>query len=97
MRQNDPVLFMEPKRIYRESKGEVPDTDYTIELGKASIVREGTQCTLLAWSGMVSIAEEAAKELNNVLMPIGAKMYEAAGGGEDSSSHCRGGFSYDVY
>jgi pyruvate dehydrogenase E1 component beta subunit len=62
MRQNDPVLFMEPKRIYRASRGEVPDGDYTLELGKAGIVREGEQCTLLAWSGMVSIADEAAKK-----------------------------------
>jgi 2-oxoisovalerate dehydrogenase E1 component beta subunit len=62
MRQNDPVLFMEPKRIYRASKGEVPDSEYTIELGKAAVVREGTQCTVLAWSGMVSIADEAAKK-----------------------------------
>jgi pyruvate dehydrogenase E1 component beta subunit len=62
MRQNDPVLFMEPKRIYRASKGEVPEGDYVIELGKASVVRPGTQCTVLAWSGMVSIAEEAAKK-----------------------------------
>jgi 2-oxoisovalerate dehydrogenase E1 component beta subunit len=62
MRQNDPVLFMEPKRIYRASKGDVPDGDYTIELGKATVVREGSQVTLIAWSGMVSIAEEAAKQ-----------------------------------
>ncbi|HEX2689636.1 MAG TPA: alpha-ketoacid dehydrogenase subunit beta [Kofleriaceae bacterium] len=62
MRQNDPVLFMEPKRIYRASRGEVPEGEYTIELGKAQIVREGSQVTLLAWSGMVSIAEEAAKQ-----------------------------------
>src|SRR5438445_2832909 len=54
MRQNDPVLFMEPKRIYRAAKGDVPDGDYTIELGKAAVTREGTQVTLLAWSGMVS-------------------------------------------
>ena len=60
MRQNDPVLFMEPKRIYRASKGEVPEDDYEIELGKASITRAGTQVTLIAWSGMVSIADEAA-------------------------------------
>ena len=60
MRQNDPVLFMEPKRIYRASKGEVPDGDFVIELGKASVPRVGTQCTVLAWSGMVSIALEAA-------------------------------------
>src|SRR5687767_5521465 len=62
MRQNDPVLFMEPKRIYRASRGEVPDGDYVIELGKAAVVTEGTQCTLIAWSGMVSIAQEAAKK-----------------------------------
>ncbi len=60
LRQNDPVLFMEPKRIYRASRGEVPEGDYEVELGKAKIVREGTQCTVLAYSGMVSIAEEAA-------------------------------------
>jgi pyruvate dehydrogenase E1 component beta subunit len=60
MRQNDPVLFMEPKRIYRASRGEVPEDDYTIELGKASIVREGSQVTVLAWSGMVTVAEAAA-------------------------------------
>src|SRR6266496_2481036 len=41
MRQNDPVLFLEPKRIYRASKAEVPDGEYTLELGKAAIVRAG--------------------------------------------------------
>jgi len=61
MRQNDPVLFMEPKRIYRASKADVPDGEYTLELGKAAVVREGTQVTVVAWSGMVSIAEEAAR------------------------------------
>ena len=60
MRQNDPVLFMEPKRIYRASKGDVPEGDYTIELGKANVVRAGTQVTVLAWSAMVAIADEAA-------------------------------------
>lgn len=66
MRQNDPVLFMEPKRIYRASKGEVPEGDYTLEIGKAAVVHEGTQCTLLAYSGMVSIAEETAKKAAEV-------------------------------
>jgi pyruvate dehydrogenase E1 component beta subunit len=60
LRQNDPVLFMEPKRIYRASRGEVPEDDYEIELGKAKVVREGTQCTVIAYSAMVPIAEEAA-------------------------------------
>ncbi|HEX7843235.1 MAG TPA: alpha-ketoacid dehydrogenase subunit beta [Kofleriaceae bacterium] len=61
LRQNDPVLFMEPKRIYRASKADVPEGDYTIELGKAAIVRPGTAVTVVAWSGMVEIAEKAAQ------------------------------------
>jgi pyruvate dehydrogenase E1 component beta subunit len=60
LRQNDPVLFMEPKRIYRASKNEVPEGEYTLEIGKLNVVRPGTQITLIAWSGMVSIAEETA-------------------------------------
>jgi 2-oxoisovalerate dehydrogenase E1 component beta subunit len=52
---------MEPKRIYRASRGDVPDEDYTVELGKAALRTTGDQVTLIAWSGMVSIAEEAAK------------------------------------
>jgi pyruvate dehydrogenase E1 component beta subunit len=62
MRQNDPVLFMEPKRIYRASRGEVPESDYTVELGRAAVTRAGTQVTLLAWSGMVPVADEAARK-----------------------------------
>ena len=61
LRQNDPVLFMEPKRIYRASRGEVPEGEYTIDLGVANVVKPGTQCTVIAWSGMVSICEDAAK------------------------------------
>src|SRR5262245_15585788 len=60
LRQNDPLLFMEPKRIYRASKNEVPEGEYTLEIGKLNVVREGTQITLSAWSGMVWIAEETA-------------------------------------
>jgi len=62
LRQNDPVLFMEPKRIYRASRNDVPEADYTLELGKANVVREGNHVTVLSYSGMVVIAEEAAKK-----------------------------------
>ena len=62
IRQNDPVLFMEPKRIYRAARGEVPEGDYTVELDKAKVVREGNQVTLIAYSAMVPIIEEAAKK-----------------------------------
>jgi pyruvate dehydrogenase E1 component beta subunit len=61
LRQNDPVLFMEPKRIYRAAKGEVPEGDYEIPLGQAAVRRQGTQVTVLAWSAMVPVAEEAAR------------------------------------
>ncbi len=62
MRQNDPVLFMEPKRIYRASRGDVPEGDYTVPLSQANVVREGEQVTIIAYGAMVPIAEEAAKK-----------------------------------
>ena len=60
LRQEDPVLFMEPKRIYRAARGEVPTDDYTVPLGVAKIAREGEQCTLVAYGAMVPVVEEAA-------------------------------------
>jgi 2-oxoisovalerate dehydrogenase E1 component beta subunit len=60
LRQNDPVLFMEPKRIYRAARGDVPEDDYTVELGKAKVLREGDQITLIAYGAMVPIIQEAA-------------------------------------
>ena len=62
MRQNDPVIFLEPKRIYRASKGEVSKEDYTTPIGKAAIVQEGTDCTLITYGAMVSVALEAAQQ-----------------------------------
>jgi pyruvate dehydrogenase E1 component beta subunit len=61
MRQDDPVLFLEPKAIYRKSKGEVPETDYTVPFGEAKVRREGTDITLVAWGAMVGVCVEAAK------------------------------------
>jgi pyruvate dehydrogenase E1 component beta subunit len=60
LRQNDPVLFMEPKRIYRASRGDVPAGDYTVPLGVANVVREGDQVTLIGYGAMVPIMEETA-------------------------------------
>jgi pyruvate dehydrogenase E1 component beta subunit len=62
MRQNDPILFMEPKRIYRAARGEVPEGDYTIPLGEAKVVREGEQVSLIGYGAMVPIMEEAAEK-----------------------------------
>ena len=57
----NPVLFMEPKRLYRASVGEVPEEEYSLELGKADIVKEGKDVTVLAWGAQVEMAEKAAE------------------------------------
>ncbi len=62
IRDPDPVLFMEPKRIYRAFRQEVPAEEYTVPLGKARIVREGTDLTLITWGAMVSVCEEAVEQ-----------------------------------
>src|SRR6266403_5541669 len=49
IRGEDPVIFMEPKRVYRAAKGEVPEGEYTVPIGEAKVAREGRQVTLLAW------------------------------------------------
>src|SRR4029079_14810497 len=61
IRDEDPVLFMEPKRIYRAAKGEVPEGDYTVPLGKAAIVKEGNDVTLLAYGAMLHTVNEAVE------------------------------------
>ena len=62
IRDPDPVLFFEPKRIYRGAKGEVPDEDYTVPLGKAAVVRPGADVTVLAWGAMLHEAIAAAEQ-----------------------------------
>jgi pyruvate dehydrogenase E1 component beta subunit len=62
IRDPDPVLFFEPKRIYRAAKGEVPESDYVVPLGKASVVREGRDVSVLAWGAMLYEALAAAEE-----------------------------------
>lgn len=63
IRDPDPVLFLEPKSIYRAFREEVPEGEYTVPIGKARIVRDGTDVTLIAWGAMVRIAEEAADQV----------------------------------
>ncbi len=62
IRDDDPVIFMEPKRVYRAAKGDVPLEDYTIPLGVAKTVRPGNQVTILAWGAMVHTCLEAAEQ-----------------------------------
>jgi 2-oxoisovalerate dehydrogenase E1 component beta subunit len=62
IRDQDPVLFFEPKRVYRAAKGEVPEGEYAVPLGKAAVTREGRQVTLVAWGAMWHEADQAARE-----------------------------------
>ena len=61
VRDENPVIFMEPKRVYRAARGEVPEGDYSVELGRAKVVREGTDVTLLSYGAMVYPVLEASE------------------------------------
>jgi pyruvate dehydrogenase E1 component beta subunit len=61
IRDPDPVLFFEPKRIYRAIKEEVPDESYTVPIGEAKVVREGKDLTVITWGAMVREVLRAAE------------------------------------
>jgi len=63
IRDDDPVLYFEHKKLYRSVRGEVPDGDYTIPLGEAKVVRAGTAVTVIGYGLMVQYALEAAELL----------------------------------
>lgn len=63
IRDPDPVIFLEPKRIYRAFKQEVPEEDYLIPIGKAKILQEGTEVTVVSWGAMVRDVDKAVKDL----------------------------------
>ncbi|MDQ3449204.1 MAG: alpha-ketoacid dehydrogenase subunit beta [Chloroflexota bacterium] len=63
IRDEDPVLFFEHKKMYRSVRGEVPDSDYSIPLGEAKVVREGSQISIIGYGLMVQYALEAAELL----------------------------------
>ena len=64
IRDPDPVLFFESKSLYA-TKGEVPDGEYVLELGKANVLREGTDVTIVALALMVPRALQAAEKLHS--------------------------------
>lgn len=63
IRDNDPVLFFEHKKLYRLVKEEVPSEEYTIPLGKADVKREGNDVTVITYGLMVHYTLDAAKHL----------------------------------
>ncbi len=63
LRSDDPVLFLEPTRLYRAEKQEVPEAAVEVPLGRARVVREGKDVTVVAWGAMVPVARKAADTL----------------------------------
>jgi len=57
----DPVIYLEPTRLYRLLKEDVPEEPYRTPLGKARIVREGSQLTIIAWGSMLELVLRAAE------------------------------------
>ncbi len=66
MRDSDTVIFFEPKKIYRAIKEEVPSENYAIPLGKANVVKEGKDLTLIAYGAWVKTAKEAIEQIKGV-------------------------------
>lgn len=64
IRDNDPVIFLEHKYLYRSVKEELPDGDYTVPLGSAKVQREGSDLSILTYGWMVHVALAAAERLS---------------------------------
>jgi pyruvate dehydrogenase E1 component beta subunit len=64
IRDPDPVVVLEPKLVYRTSRGEVPEGEHVVTLGEARIAREGSDVTLIAYGAMVPVCEQAADALD---------------------------------
>jgi 2-oxoisovalerate dehydrogenase E1 component beta subunit len=63
IRDNDPVIFFEHKGLYRKIKEELPEEEYTVPIGKAKVVREGRDLTIVTYGSMVWVALDAAERL----------------------------------
>ncbi len=63
IRDPDPVIFMEPKKIYRAAKEEVPADDFSVPLGVARVAQEGSDATIITFGAMVPVALEAARKM----------------------------------
>jgi 2-oxoisovalerate dehydrogenase E1 component beta subunit len=63
IRDNDPVIFLEHKGLYRRIREDIPEGDYTVEIGKARVFREGADLSIITYGSMVWVAQEAAETL----------------------------------
>jgi pyruvate dehydrogenase E1 component beta subunit len=65
IRDPDPVIFLEPKRIYRAFREEVPEGAYVVSLSQAKVLKEGADLTLIAWGAMARVSLQAAEEVES--------------------------------
>jgi|SRR5690625_3143684 len=63
IKSEDPVIFLEPKRIYRSGRQEVPEEEYEIEIGKAKVLQEGDDITVVGWGAQLREINAAVKEI----------------------------------
>lgn len=65
IRDPNPVVFLEPKRLYRAASGMVPEGDYEVPLGVAEVVEEGKDITIVAWGAQTEVVQQASKRLRD--------------------------------
>lgn len=70
IRDPDPVIFFEHKRLYRAFKEEVPEGDYTVPIGVGKKVKEGDDLTLIAWGAMVRVCQEAMEKVKDTSVEL---------------------------
>ncbi len=75
-RDPNPVIFMEPKILYRAAVEEVPSTDYTLPIGKAEVLKEGKDLTVIGYGSQVYVLENAIKYLEKEMPGISVELID---------------------
>jgi len=70
IRDPDPVIFFEPKKLYRAFREEVPEGDYTVPLGAGKRLTQGEDVTVISWGAMVNVCHEAIEKVKEVSVEL---------------------------
>lgn len=70
IRDPDPVIFFEPKKLYRAFREEVPEGDYTVPLGTGKILTQGEDVTVISWGAMVNVCQEALEKVKETSLEL---------------------------
>ena len=90
IRDPDPVVVLEPKLIYRLARGDVPEGEHVVPLGKARVAREGSDVTIVAYGAMVDVAQRVAESLDGgVVRGTGSALAQAVGRGQPARIGCQ--------